>query len=399
MHAAFFQGNRERLAHAIHGGIAVVGAYNAVQRTNDAAFSFEQEANFWWLTGIEQPDWWVIIDGQRQKSFLVRPYISHTHHIFDGSLSDEQAVKISGVNSVLSNDDALQMLRDLTKHHSMVYTIGESPYSDHFDFIQNPAPKKVWTMLERIFSKVHDCQLEVAQLRAIKQPEEIKAIQKAINITIEGFEKVKDVLQTFTHEYEIQAEFDYLFRRKGGYGHAYDPIVAAGKNACTLHYNDNSKQIKKPSLVLMDIGARVDGYAADITRTYAMGDVTKRQRQIHEAVETAHKNIIHLLKPGLKTQDYFDQVDTIMTETLRSLDLIQTPDDYRLYFPHSVSHGLGVDVHDSLGRPTVLQTGMVLTVEPGIYIPKEGIGVRIEDDILITKTGHRNLSQKLGTGL
>jgi Xaa-Pro aminopeptidase len=395
----FFQANRDKLIQAVRGGVAIVGAYTSLQRTNDATFKFEQEANFWWLTGIEQPDWWAVIDGQRQKTWLVRPFVSDTHQIFDGSLSDADALGISGAKEVISYDDALKMLREMAKHHSVAYAIGESPYADHFDFAQNPAPKKLWATLERIFPKVEDCQLELAQLRAIKQPEEIKAIQKAINLTIEGFDRVKDILPAFTHEYEIEAEFDYLFRRKGVAGHAYDPIVAAGKNACTLHYIANSDRLKKPGLVLLDIGARVAGYAADITRTYAIGEVTPRQKQVHSAVESVHRRIIALIKPGLSIQDYFEQVDDIMKEALQSLDLLKNPDDYRKYFPHSVSHGLGVDVHDSLGRPTELKTGMVLTVEPGIYIPEEGIGVRIEDDILVTEKGHRNLSQKLSTGL
>jgi Xaa-Pro aminopeptidase len=399
MQAVFFQGNRTRFMDAIHGGVAVIAAYTALQRTNDASFPFEQEASFWWLTGINQPDWWAVIDGQRRKTFLVRPFVSDVHQIFDGSLTDEDALKISGANGVISNDDAMKMLRDIAKHHSVAYAIGESPFSDHFDFVQNPAPKKTWAMLERVFSKVNDCQVELATLRAIKQPEEIKAMQKAINLTIEGFEKVKASFSEYAYEYEIEADFDYLFRRKGRAKHAYDPIIAAGKNACTLHYNSNTARLKKAELVVMDIGARVDGYAADITRTYTTGEPTKRQQQVHQAVETAHRAIIAMIKPGLAIQAYFERVDDIMKEALKSLDLLKSPEDYRKYFPHSVSHGLGVDVHDALGRPTELLAGMVLTVEPGIYIPEEGIGVRIEDDILVTENGHRNLSQKLGTGL
>lgn len=399
MTPSFFVQNRASLITATHGGIVVVTAYNALQRSNDASFAFEQEANFWWLTGIDEPDWWAIIDGQRQKTWLVQPFVSDVHQIFDGSLGGNEALKRSGAHEVISQDDALKMLRDLAKRHSVVYAVGDSPYDDHFDFSVNPAPKKTWAMLERIFSKVTDCQLELAQLRAIKQPAEIKAMQKAIDLTIEGFELVRAKLPTLSYEYEIEAEFDYLFRRKGAKGHAYDPIVAAGKNACTLHYIANDSRLKKPSLVLLDIGARVDGYAADISRTYVVGQATKRQQQVHAAVEDAQQQIIKLLKPNLDIKTYFDTVDDIMKNALDSLGLLKQPDDYRRYFPHSISHGLGVDVHDSLGRPKQLLAGMVLTVEPGIYIPEEGIGVRIEDDILITSTGHRNLSKKLSTGL
>jgi Xaa-Pro aminopeptidase len=154
-------------------------------------------------------------------------------------------------------------------------------------------------------------------------------------------------------------------------------------------------------MVLIDIGARVNGYAADITRTFAVKP-TKRQTQVHAAVERAHKKIISLLKPGLMLQDYIKAVDDIMKTEMIGLGLIENMNDnetYRRYFPHAIGHGLGVDVHDSLGSSRKLQEGMVLTVEPGIYIPAEGIGVRIEDDILITSTGHKNLSGSLSTDL
>ncbi|MBC7565055.1 M24 family metallopeptidase, partial [Candidatus Saccharibacteria bacterium] len=151
--------------------------------------------------------------------------------------------------------------------------------------------------------------------------------------------------------------------------------------------------------VLLDIGARLNGYPADITRTYAHGDVSDRHKAVHLAVETAHHKIIALLKPGLNVKDYFHKVDKIMLVALHDLGLLKVEEDYRKYFPHSISHGLGIDVHDSLGGPEAFQPGMVLTVEPGIYIPEEGIGVRIEDDILITENGHENLSAGLPTSL
>jgi Xaa-Pro aminopeptidase len=202
-----------------------------------------------------------------------------------------------------------------------------------------------------------------------------------------------------SHEYMVEAEFSHYFRSRGATGHAYEPIVASGKNACTLHHIDNAAEVKNNALLLIDIGASVDGYPADITRTYAVGKPNDRQKAVYTAVETAHYQIIDLLKPGLKVKDYSDRVDEIMKKALDSLGLLKKESDYRRYFPHAVSHGLGIDVHDSLGGPEVFVAGMVLTVEPGIYIPEEGIGVRIEDDILITKTGHENLSAALPTSL
>lgn len=149
--------------------------------------------------------------------------------------------------------------------------------------------------------------------------------------------------------------------------------------------------------MLLDIGARVGGYAADITRTYAIGKPTKRQAQVHAAVAEAQAQIIALIEPLIGIEEYHRQVDVIMKRALMSLGLIanEQDDKYRTYFPHAISHGLGIDVHDALGRPNHLREGTVLTVEPGIYIPEEGIGVRIEDDILVTAKGKRNLSAKL----
>jgi Xaa-Pro aminopeptidase len=399
MKAAFFTSNRQRLARQLKGGTIVLSAYAQMQRGNDAAFYFEQEANFWWLTGIEEPDWEIIIDGTRGKSWLVQPKVSEVHEIFDGSLSATLAKKISGVDDVLSRDAADTMLRDLAGKHSVVYTLGEHPAKEHYDFVTNPATKQLHTALSRLFSDVQDCRRDIARLRAIKQPEEVAAIKKAIKLTVGAFQDVKVLLPELKNEYEIEAEFSYAFRRAGAEGHAYDPIVAGGNNAVTLHYGKNNDSLKQGSLVLLDIGARVDGYPADISRTYAVGTPTPRQVEVHAEVQRAHKQIIGLLKPGLGVADYHEAVDGIMKNALEKLGLIRDEHDYRKYFPHAISHGLGVDVHDSLGGPMQFEAGMVLTVEPGIYIPEEQIGVRIEDDILITDTGYTNLSASLSTAL
>jgi Xaa-Pro aminopeptidase len=373
-----------------------------MQRGNDMPFAFEQEANFWWLSGIEVADWWVIIDGTRGKCWLAAPKLSTSRETFDGSLAPDQALKISGADEVVSHDEAASLLRTLAKKHSMVYTLGDQPYAEYFEFTLNPAPKKMHEMLERTFNAVHDCRKELSKLRAIKQPEEITRMKKAINNTVDAFEQVKSQLAEMKYEYEVEAAFTHYFRSCGMAGHAYDPIVAAGKNACTLHYMQNNAKLKKRELLLLDIGARSGGYAADITRTYALGESTKRQKEIHAAVYAAQAEIIKLIQPGLSTEQYQRSVDEIMVKNLLTLGLMKSRDDekaYRKYFPHAISHGLGVDVHDSLGAPRLLQAGMVLTVEPGIYVAEEGIGVRIEDDILVTENGHTNLSGRLSTEL
>lgn len=402
MQADFFHRNRERFMRQLAGGAAVLTAYTQMQRKNDAAFKFEQEANFWWLTGIEAPDWGVIIDSKRARAWLVSPTVSRSHEVFEGSLSPAAAVKRSGIDTVIDQIEAEELLRQLAKTHSIIATLGEMPHAEYFDFIQNPASKKLHDTLARQFNTVEDCRPTLTHLRAIKQPEEIAAMKRAINLTIGGFHDITSKLASYKYEYQVEADFSHHFRSHGAAGHAYDPIVATGKNACTLHYVENSAKLAKSDLLLLDVGAQVDGYAADITRTYALGRPTKRQIEVHSAVQAAQRQIIQLLSPSISVREYHETSEKIMRTALLQLGLMKNSDDdehFHTYFPHAISHGLGVDVHDSLGAPDVFAPGMVLTVEPGIYIPEEGIGVRIEDDILITATGHVNLSAKLSTDL
>jgi Xaa-Pro aminopeptidase len=401
MIADFHKLNRQKLLDVLDkNAVCVFTAYTGMQRSNDSAATFEQEANFWYLTGIEYADWQLVFT--KERSWLVAPEIDTLHQVFESSLPFERAKEVSGVDEVITQDDAAKLFIQLAGEHQAVYSLGKDPRADHYDFYVNPAQRHLSRQLKRDFGAVKECRRELTRLRAIKQPSEIQALRKAIDVTVRTFKSAKKALPGSSHEYEVEAEFTYLFRKSGATGHAYDPIVAGGKNACTLHYGQNSAALGQGSLLLIDIGARVDGYAADITRTYAVGAPTDRQVAVHAAVEAAHKKCIALLGPGVSVAQYHEAVDVIMQDALIELGLMQSRGDtktYRTYFPHAISHGLGIDVHDGLGGPEKFVPGMVLTVEPGIYIPKEGIGVRIEDDILITPTGNENLSQALPTSL
>jgi Xaa-Pro aminopeptidase len=375
-----------------------LSAYRQVQRANDMAHTFSQETNFWYLCGINEPDWQLVIDGTRHRSWLVMPEMADVHRTFDGMLDPASAKLISGVDEVITRDEGDRLLRSLSRDHTVAYTIGQPPYSEQFNFDLNPAVHHNWQNIERVFKTVRDCRKELARLRAIKQPAEITMMKKAVALTAEAFTRVKAHMQQYRYEYEAEADFTQWFRSHGAV-HAYDPIVASGLNACTLHYVRNDAKLPRSGLVLMDIGAQVGGYAADITRTYGLKTTTKRQRDVHNATVDAQRQIINLLKPGLPVEEYQREVDAIIGETLKQLGLYTRVEDIRKYMPHAISHGLGIDVHDSLGAPKHFEAGMVLTVEPGIYIPEESIGVRIEDDILITNTGHQNLSAGVSTDL
>lgn len=386
-----------RLSDELQGGLIVVAGYKQMQLSGDMAAPFLQEANMWWLTGIEEPGWKAIVDGSRKALILVRPHRSKLQVVFDGRLTVEEALKISGARDVIDEDVFEQTLRQLRRAHPLVHMPIDTR---EYGFVANPASHELKATLERVFETVQDCTEAFAALRAVKSDDELAMMKKAARLTCSAFESVRERLANYRFEYEIEADFTAAFRRQNAL-HAYEPIVASGENAVTLHYVANSARLAKNSLVLIDIGARVGGYAADVTRTYAVNP-TARQIQVHSAVEKAQKKIIALIAPGLLVREYLQRVDEIMKDALEEIGLLpdRTNDDvYRKYFPHAISHGLGVDVHDSLGKPRMFEPGMVITVEPGIYIEEESIGVRIEDDILVTKTGHSNLTARLSTSL
>lgn len=389
----FFITNRTRVCEQLGHGVLVLSAYDKMQQTNDGAAPFVQESNFWWLTGLELPGWRLLLDCDTGDAALVAPELSDIEKAFESYYTNEVATARSGITTIMSQAEYKEKLQA-----KEVYALLPDRPED-VSFCRNPALQRTWDEVQTLAATVRDARLPLAQLRAIKQPAEVQAMQRAIDLTVETFAAITSRIGTFTNEAELAAEFTYAFMKQGA-THAYDPIVAAGSNACTLHYVQNSAPLE--GMILLDIGAKLQGYNADITRTYSYREPTQRQRDVHVAVQDVLKRSIETIGPDVPVRDYLQTSDKYMREALVSLGLLKSIDDtttFRRYFPHAMSHGLGVDVHDSLGRPEVFAPGMVLTVEPGIYIPEEGIGVRIEDDILVTRDGRTNLSAQLSTML
>jgi Xaa-Pro aminopeptidase len=243
----------------------------------------------------------------------------------------------------------------------------------------------------------------LAVMRMFKQPEELKAIQAAIDITTETIKNLTrpTQLKKFSHEYSIEAELSKGYRVAGAAGHAFEPIVASGLNACTLHYVDNNSALSADELVIIDTGAEVEHYAADITRTKGIGTPSQRQRDVHAAVLEVQDYALSMLRSGVLLAEYEAQVVYKIGQKLIELGVTESAEqsEVRKYYPHSASHFLGLNVHDVGDYNRPLEPGMVLTVEPGIYIPEEGIGVRIEDNVLVTEKGITILSDKLSRGL
>lgn len=401
----FFTGNRRRLQEmcATESPI-VITANGLLQRGADSTYLFAQDANFWYLTGVDEPDVLLVIDSDQE--YLIVPGRSASREAFDGAVDAGQLVKRSGVQTVYDDGAGWEKLTgSLEKVKRVAGLVVPQSYIEHYGMYTNPARAALIKRLQAVQSglELEDVGGYLRRLRTVKQPQELQAIQAAIDITIAS---IQDVLQpavigTCQYEYELEAELAYGFRRRGAAGQAFDPIVASGKRACTLHNVANTARLEPEGLVIMDVGAEVSHYAADITRTVSLGEPTPRHRAVHAAVLAVQTYAIGLLKPGVLLKDYEREVEQFMGENLQELGLISTINHQKIrhYYPHATSHFLGLNVHDANDYELPLPAGAVVTVEPGIYIPEEGLGVRIEDDVVITEKGIKVLSDKLPRAL
>lgn len=400
----FFAGNRERLRQLFTGTAPIViTAQGLLQRGSDEAYPFQQDANFWYLTGINHPDVVLVMD--KGKEYLIVPNLSETKAVFDGELDPLELTRISGISTILSAKDGWKQLEARVKRVNHVATLAAPQgYIELWGMYTNPARATLTKRLKQINESVEllDLRQHLSRMRMIKQPVEIEAIQRAIDITIDTLKDVTKVskLGKFAYEYELEAAITAGFRTRGANGlngHAFSPIVASGKRACTLHNVGNEGELASSELIVLDVGADFSQYSADITRTVISGEPSKRQEAVFNAVLDVQNYAMGLLKPGVYPHHYEQQVVAYMGEKLRELGLIKviTEETVRTYFPHATSHFLGINTHDAGDYERLLEPGIVMTVEPGIYIPEEGIGVRIEDDVLVTVTGIQNLSEKL----
>ncbi len=400
--AEFFTHNRQRLLEVTNAELVVITAHGLLQRSADTTFAFRQESNFWYLSGVNEPDFVIVITPE--ESFLIAPRRPEHRDMWDGALRLDDIQKQSGVTAVYEHIEGWNKLDRLIKKNKKVHTITPAePYFESFGFYANPARGALLTALKKHRQvELVDVRRPLARVRQVKRPAEIEALRQAINITSETLQKVKTSLKKYKNERELVADITAAFIRKGAMGHAYSPIVASGKNAATIHYIDCDAPIDQSGLLLFDVGAEVMNYSADISRTYALAPPTARQAQLHGVVHRVQKAAFDLLRPGVMMRAYEQQVDEIMAKELLSIGLINDEHDkkkLKKYYPHLTSHFLGLDTHDAADYEMPLEPGMVLTVEPGVYIPEEGIGIRIEDDVLLTETGIEVLSASLPSTL
>ena len=400
MNKEFFKRNRTNLGEKIEdNSLVILFSGSAPKKTADEAYQFTPNRNFYYLTGInEENDILVIkkVNGEIEDNLYLKNIDVEMERWIGKSLRDYEAKEISGVHqakykSSFENDIHAFIYKN---EISTIYLDLERDSFSQTETISEAFAKILKDKYPQIIIKnVHE---KIAELRQIKSKEEIDEIQKAIDITIEGVEELMKNCQGNMKEYELEAYFDFTLKRRGVKDFAFKTIAASGKNATILHYVDNNTEMKDKDLVLFDLGAQVNYYNADITRTFPVGGkFSKRQKEIYEAVLRVNEQVISMIKPGIGFIELNDMAKNLIADECISLGLIEHKEDVVKYYWHSIGHSLGLDTHDVGKRNFIFKEGMVFTVEPGIYVEEEGIGVRIEDDVLVTSKGCDILTKKM----
>ena len=375
-----FAKNRRNLVNKVEDADYILIAGNgSLQRSGDTAFKFRQDSNIIYFTGINDvPFLCLLIDVKHSKHYLVKPKKSKTEEIFEGQPDWVRLVEISGVDGVMPEADALRSL----KNKKVYFNVAAKPLN--FGVYTNPNRAKWQNKLSRLKAEVIDIRPIIAEMRQIKQQYEIDSIQRAITITNEVLDSVEKNISSFKTENQIINYITAEFSMQG-VEHAYQPIVASGKNASVLHYLGSDKQLSNDTVLLIDVGAEYNGYSADISRTIIVGR-NKQLESLVRDIKNVQADVVSHIKPGLTFKD-------IQAETKKQLAKLITnhsignENDIDKMFPHSFGHHLGLDTHDVANYQDSLEPGMVITVEPGIYSSSLGFGIRIEDDVLITEHG------------
>jgi Xaa-Pro aminopeptidase len=386
--------------------IAVFNSNDEFPKNGDQAFPFKQNADFFYLTGIDQEQSILILypdcPNPLYKEVLFLRQTNEYIAVWEGhKYTKEEARKASGIENIQWLNEFDTILHTIINYADHIYI-----NANENDRYSHSVPYRDLRMFEQLHRKypLHHYErsaLILRDLRAIKSDIEIELTQKACAITRDAFVRVLKFVKPGVTEYEIEAEITHEFLRQRATGHAYSPIIASGPNANVLHYVDNNQVCRDGDVALLDFGAEYANYNADMTRSIPVnGRFTKRQREVYDAVLRVMKGATNLIQAGAMLTDYQEEVGKMMSSELINLKLLDKHDvekqdpkmpAYKKYFMHGTSHHLGLDVHDFASRYKAFEAGNILTCEPGIYIPQEGLGIRLENDILITKGGNIDL--------
>lgn len=396
----FFNVNRERLGEKIEdNSVVVLFSGEAPKKSADEHYDFTTNRNFYYLCGIKEPQIMLVLSKEKQ---IVRStlFIKEADPVLEKwvgkTISKEDAIAISGAGEVKYVDAFEGAL-----HHMLTSNKIENLYLNfEVDSFNNPLTKEQAfakkCMARYPFISIKNVYPTISSLRTIKAPYEVEKLKEAIKVTDEGIKALMQHAQGGIMEYALEAHFDFVLKCNGIKDYAFKTIAASGVNGTILHYSSNDSLIPKDSLILFDLGAQYEYYNADITRTIpADGRFTDRQKTFYNIVLKANEEVIKAIKPGVPFTRLNEIVKEIYLEELQKLGMINHIDEVSKYYYHGVSHFLGLDTHDVGDRSLILEPGMVLTVEPGLYIEEEEIGIRIEDDVLVTEAGCEVLSKDI----
>ncbi len=391
--------------------IAILTSNDVKHNNADDVMGFTQNNDLFYLSGIDQEETILVLypDAFKKENRAIL-FVKETNEqikIWDGEkLTKKQATKVSGIQRVEWNQDFEMVLQYMAFEADGFY-LG---HNEHLKRVTKDQETQQDRMIKWCKDKypLHDYYRAAKitrELRPIKSEIEIALIQKAADISVVSFKRVLKACKSNSKEYELEAELTYNLVKSGATRHAFKPIVASGKNACALHYNTNDAICKDGEMILLDFGVCYANYNSDTTRCFPVnGTFSERQKEVYNSVLHCLKEGSKLLKPGVLPSDYETKMAALVEKELIQLGLLtadevanQNPEKplYKKYFMHGTAHHIGLDVHDVGLYSRVLEAGMVLTCEPGIYIPEEGIGCRLENDYLITENGNINLTASL----
>jgi len=390
--------------------IAIFNSNDELPTNGDQTFKFKQNSDLFWLTGIEQEDTMLILfpsnpdPAYREVLVLVRP--NAIKEKWDGHrFRKEEAIAISGIQNIIWLDTIDGLLQAWVHLSDTIYlnTNENDRKSNHVNVRDYRYAEKM-KALYPLHQYKRSAKI-LKDLRAIKSALEIEVMQKAIDITDNAFRRVMKFIKPGVMEYEIEAEIQHSFLSQRATGPAYSSIIASGDNARILHYISNNQECKDGELILMDFGAEYGNYCADLSRTIPVnGKFSRRQKTVYNACLHLHHYAASILKPGVSIVDYTKKVGDEATILFQKIGLLkksevknEDPNNraYTKYLYHGISHHLGIDVHDLGTRTEPIKAGMVFTIEPGIYIEEEQMGIRIENNFWITKSGNRDLMKNI----
>lgn len=396
MNKKFYKSNRNKVLNKIKdNSLLILFAGNAPKKTADEKYQFTPNRNFYYLTGIDEENHILVLSkfSGKIKEYLFIKEVDPIIEKWEGrTIRKEEVLEICDIEDV-------RYLGEFNNFIDKIISVNEE-INIYLDLEkENNSYKYAHEIKDKYYNlNIKNAFKLIGDLRLIKSEEEIERIRKAIEITIEGIEILMKNSKSGIKEYELEAYFDFICKKNGVKDFAFKTIAAAGKNATILHYVANDSELNDGDLILFDLGAQYKYYNGDISRTFPVnGKFTERQKEVYNAVLRVNEKVIKEMKPGVSFLDLNSKAREWIAEECISLGLITNKDEVSKFYYHSIGHSLGMDTHDIEleNRDVIFEAGMVYTVEPGIYIEEEKIGVRIEDDILITENGNEVLTKDM----